>query len=163
MRDRLVAEMQSAGCLRLPRRIGPDPLLRERLGQPGRLRATAAFCVRHCRPERKDSAWDGAVSASVDPRQQRIHLLWNGYAHAVQPPEAFARHEIVPPDRDGEPVVSFTSTDDPHYQAMLTIIRQARAELLAAPRVDVPGAEVQTGTCRLFVPPVITDEVEGVE
>ena len=77
-------------------------------------------------------------------------MLWNGYAHAVQPPEAFARHERVVPNREGEPVVSFASVEDPHYQAMLRIIRDARETALAVARVDMPGAEILAGDCRQF-------------
>jgi hypothetical protein len=93
----------------------------------------------------------------VDPRRQRIHLLWNGYAHAVQPPEAFAKHPVLPPDPSGPPAVSFASTADPHYQAMLTLIRQARDQTLAAPRIDMPGAERIAGQCRQFVPPPLPE------
>ncbi len=87
------------------------------------------------------------------PDRQRLHLLWNGYAHAVQPPEAFASHEPVRVQRDGEPYISFASTEDPHYQALLEIIRQARATALRVPRVDMPGAEVVAGQCRWLVAP----------
>ena len=91
----------------------------------------------------------------IDPRRQRIHLLWKGYAHSVQPPEAFPKHEVLPPDPSGEPAVSFQSTEDPHYQRMLAIIRGARDVALSQPRVDMPGAEVIAGTCRTFrAPPV---------
>ena len=54
----------------------------------------------------------------VDPERRRLHLLRKGYAHAVQPPEAFPKEPIVPPDRSGTPVVSFASTADPVYQAI---------------------------------------------
>ncbi len=93
----------------------------------------------------------------VTPDRQRIHLLWNGYAHAVQPPEAFARHERVVPNREGEPVVSFASAEDPHYQAMLRIIRDARETALAVARVDMPGAEILAGNCRQFCRPPVPD------
>lgn len=86
----------------------------------------------------------------VTPDRQRIHLLWNGYAHAVQPPAAFSQHPLVRPDRSGEPAVTFASTDDPHYQTMLAVIHDARQAALAVPRVDMPGAEVLPGTCRLM-------------
>ena len=94
----------------------------------------------------------------VDASRQRVHLLWRGYAHAVQPPEAFPRRQWVPSDRSGEPVVSFASTSDSHYQAMLQIIKQTRADALASPRVDMPGANVVAGECRLFLLPAVTEE-----
>ena len=99
----------------------------------------------------------------VDPRRQRLHLLRRGYAHAVQPIEAFPRHEIVPPDPGGTPHVSFDSTGDPVYQAMLAIIRDAREKALAEPRVDMPGADVVAGACRMFVPPPLPDQPPELE
>jgi hypothetical protein len=75
-------------------------------------------------------------------------LLWNGYAHAVQPLDRFARQPFVPASTEGVPAVSFSSTDDPHYQQMLTIIRDARKQALDSPRVDMPGADVIAGECR---------------
>ena len=137
----------------LPRRRPEDPVLRERLDQPPGPASSAASCA---------PRWPKAarrVRAGPVPRpqgrsqRQRIHLLWNGYAHAVQPPEAFPKRPIVPHDPSGEPVVSFASTDDPHYQAMLAIIRDGREQALADPRVDMPGAEVIAGACRQFHPP----------
>jgi hypothetical protein len=91
----------------------------------------------------------------VDPARQRIHLLWNGYAHAVLPPEAFPKRPVVPYDPSGQPVASFASAQDIHYQTMLGIIREAREKVLANPRVDMPGAEVVPGACRMFLPPPV--------
>lgn len=92
----------------------------------------------------------------VDSRRQRIHLLWKGYAHAVQPPEAFPKQEVLPADRSGEPVVSFASAGDSHYQAMLGILCDAREKVLATPRIDMPGAQAAPGACRMFsLPPVL--------
>jgi len=93
----------------------------------------------------------------VDPRRQRIHLLWRGYAHAVQPPEAFPKQPPLPPDPSGDPAIRFASTADADYQAMLGIIRDAREQALATPRVDMPGAEVLPGACRTFLPPSLPD------
>ena len=89
--------------------------------------------------------------------QPRVRLLVSGYAHAVQPVEAFARRPIVPYTAEGTPVVSLAATSDPHYRNMLAIIRKARDQALAAPRVDMPGAEVITGTCRQFNPPPLPE------
>lgn len=99
----------------------------------------------------------------VDPKRQRIHMLWRGYAHAVQPIEAFAAQPVVPRDASGEAAVSFSSTADPHYQAMLAIIRGARRGALAQPRIDMPGAKVIPGTCRMLVPPPVPDEAPALE
>jgi hypothetical protein len=90
--------------------------------------------------------------------------VWNGYAHAVQPPEAFPKHPVLPPDRSGKPVISFASTGDAHYQAMLAIVREGREKALAAPRIDMPGAEAVGGECRNFNPPplpVVTPPLEA--
>jgi hypothetical protein len=88
----------------------------------------------------------------ADPRRQRLRLLWDGYAHAVKPLDQFARQPFVPASTEGVPAVTFSSTDDSHYQQMLTIIRDARKQSLASPRVDMPGADVIAGQCRLLSP-----------
>lgn len=153
MQKALTEEMRAAGCLECHGQNGQltyfendwvnlehpeySRLLRAPLMNRGR-----GYGLAWCRQRR------------VTPDRQRIHLLWDGYAHAVQPPEAFARHERVLPQRDGEPVVTFASVDDPAYQALLRIIRDAREAALAVPRVDMPGADVIAGTCRQFCPPV---------
>jgi hypothetical protein len=89
----------------------------------------------------------------VDPKRPRVRLLWNGYAHAVQPPEKFPSEPRIRPNDDGQPVVSLTSTADPKYQALLKVIREGRRKALAAPRADMPGADVLAGECRQFLPP----------
>ncbi len=91
----------------------------------------------------------------MDPRRSRIRLLRKGYAHAVRPIEAFAPQPIPPRAEGSKPQQSFASTDDPHYRAMLEIIRQGRQQALAAPRVDMPGAQVIAGRDRMFIPPPV--------
>lgn len=88
-------------------------------------------------------------------QQPRVRLLCNGYAHAVVPIEHFAPTPYTPPSTEGQPVVSFASTADPHYQALLAAIRKGRELALATPRVDLPGAEVMPGQCRTFLPPPV--------
>jgi hypothetical protein len=95
--------------------------------------------------------------------QPRVRLLVSGYAHAVQPVEAFSRRPIVPYTAEGAPVVSFAGTSDPHYQTMLATIRKARDQALAAPRVDMPGAEVMAGACRQFNPPSLPEVTPAPE
>ncbi|MHB8899589.1 MAG: LamG-like jellyroll fold domain-containing protein, partial [Thermoguttaceae bacterium] len=150
----LVAEMQKTGCL-------------ECHGEGGKITFFENDWINLERPE-----WSRIVRAplarggeglglatcrdrKVDPRRQRIHLLWKGYAHAVQPPEAFPKSQVLPPDPSGTPVTTFASTGDPGYQKMLSIIRGAREVALADPRVDMPGAEILPGTCRTFLPPPV--------
>lgn len=148
----LTAAMQAAGCLRCHgdgARITyfendwinlKDPEFSRILRAP-LAKGTEGFGLGLCR--------DRKVTAD----RQRIHLLRKGYAHAVQPPEAFERHTYVPYDPSGQPVASFASVEDPHYWAMLSIIRGARQAALSAPRVEMPGAEVIAGACRMYLPP----------
>lgn len=152
LRGALVSRMQAAGCMTC-HGAGGQPVFFENdwinLEKPELsriLRAPLAaggegFGLGFCR-DRK-----------VDPQRQRLRLLRNGYAHAVQPPEAFPRQPVLPPDPSGEPVVSFASVQDDHYQNMLAIIREGREAALAHPRIDMPGAEVVAGSCRDFVLP----------
>lgn len=158
----LVGEMQAAGCLRCHGNAGKiayfdgdwinlkDPPLSRLLRAP-LAKGSEGLGLALCRDRQ------------VDPQRQRIHLLWNGYAHAVQPPEAFAKHPIVPYDPGGQPVVSLASTQDGHYQSMLTMIRAAREKALTAPRVDMPGAQVTAGACRMFLPPPVPEVACAVE
>jgi hypothetical protein len=71
---------------------------------------------------------------------------------SVQPPDVVLESRQPAWDPSGDPHVTIASTDDPRYQAMLEIIRRARADALARPRVDMPGAEIVPGECRLQVP-----------
>ena len=146
----LVNEMQSAGCLKCHgdgRQIATfenDWINLQAPEMSRLLRAPLApgsdgYGLGWCRERR------------VTAEDRRLRLLWNGYAHAVQPTEAFPRQERRRPDRTGDPVVSFASPADPHYQALLAIIDSARQQALAAPRIDMPGAEPVAGTCRLLV------------
>jgi len=156
-RGALIAEMQAAGCVKCHGKGGRVAYFENdwiNLKDPAMSRILRAPLAKSS--EKKEGFGLGwCRERNVDPSRQRIHLLWRGYAHAVQPPAAFPRRKYVPSDRSGEAVVSFASTADPHYEKMLAIIRQARTEVLATPRVDMPGAEVNSGECRLFVPPPI--------
>ncbi len=91
----------------------------------------------------------------MDPMRIRTRLLRNGYAHAVQPLEAFAPQPVPPIQGGSKPQPSFQSTDNPHYQAMLEIIRKGRQTALSTPRVDMPGAQVIAGRDRMFIPPPV--------
>ena len=150
----LTGQMQAAGCLRC-HGDGQKILYFENdwinLRDPELSRILRA-------PLAKDGPGYGLSlcrDRQVDPNRQRLHLLWNGYAHAVQPPEAFPKRPLVPYDPSGQPVVSVASTADPVYQTMLAIIRDAREAALANPRVDMPGAEIVPGACRQFLPPPV--------
>jgi hypothetical protein len=91
----------------------------------------------------------------MDPSRQRTRLLVQGYAHAVKPLSDFAPQPMPPIEEGGQPHVTFASTENPHYKAMLAIIRQGRKRVLATPRIDMPGAKAIVGECRMFVPPEV--------
>jgi len=76
----------------------------------------------------------------------------------AQPPDVFRPSKLPKPDRKGPPKVTFASTADPNYRRMLAIIRTARANALAKPRVDMPGAEIIPGACRhIYAVPLPSD------
>lgn len=87
----------------------------------------------------------------VDPKQQRIRQLVDGYAHSVKPVEAFTRRTLIAPDRTGTPVIGFPSTQSEDYQILLAIIRRGRQLALAEPRVDMPGAKIVPGESRQLI------------
>ena len=91
----------------------------------------------------------------MDPKRNRIRLLRSGYAHAVRPLPHFAKQPVPPIRKGGKAEPTFASTDNPHYQAMLAIIRTGRRQALAKPRVDMPGANVIAGKPRMFIPPPV--------
>ncbi|OQB87177.1 MAG: hypothetical protein BWX88_00588 [Planctomycetes bacterium ADurb.Bin126] len=92
-------------------------------------------------------------NAKQDPERIRTRLLYNGfYQHAVQPLKAYESRELPPPNTQGEPVITFASTADAGYQDLLAIIRSGREQALAAPRVDMPGAEIIAGASRQIFP-----------
>ncbi|OHB86120.1 MAG: hypothetical protein A2V98_19215, partial [Planctomycetes bacterium RBG_16_64_12] len=76
---------------------------------------------------------------------------------SIQPPDVLYESRQPEWDPGGEVHVAMQSTDDPHYQAMLRIIRHARSEALARPRVDMPGAEIVPGVCRMQAPPPVPE------
>ncbi len=92
--------------------------------------------------------------AQIDRQRVRL-LVGGGYAHAVQPLEEYRKAGVQPePNTAPAPrAVSFASTDDAHYQAMLNAIRKGRRDALVTPRIDMPGAEIVAGHSRQFVPP----------
>lgn len=89
--------------------------------------------------------------------QQRVRLLVKGYAHAIQPIEAYTVIERMLPDISGKEAASFASAGDANYAAFLRIIESARDTALKTPRVDMPGAVVHPGQCRQFVPTPLPD------
>jgi hypothetical protein len=147
-REALIAEMQKSSCLCCHAdekgkvsRFEEDWINLEKPELSRILRAPLAagsdgFGLGLCRAD------------AVDPKRQRIRQLVDGYAHAVKPVEAFARRAFPRPETNGEPLISFASSNDDTYQAMLAIIREGRRLALAEPRVDMPGANIVPGESR---------------
>ncbi len=163
IKNALIAEMQKAGCVRCHgsgnrvTRFENDWFNLKRPEMSRILRAPLA-------EGKAGGGLAGCRDRKVDPKQQRIRILVGGsYAHAVLPVSAFAPREITAADDDGRPVLSFASTEDPHYQAMLGIIRDGRRRALATPRVDMPGANVQAGLCRHLRPPSLPQKLPPLQ
>ncbi len=167
IREELAAKMSEAGCSSCHgKSVGSDwfnlqtpelsRILRAPLA-PGEQGHGLSICRNH----------------KMDPQRERTRLLLRGYAHAVQPLSAFAPQPMPPIQPGGEPHVSFASTENPHYQALLAIIRRGQSKVLATPRIDMPGAVAIAGQCRMFVPPktppaplelkVVVDELGGAQ
>jgi hypothetical protein len=93
----------------------------------------------------------------VDQAFSRRGVFYNfGYAHSVKNLDTFPT-QVWPTQwpAAGKPVTSITSTNDPHYQKMLALIRTGRTEMLAKPRIDMPGAErigINAGRARQILP-----------
>lgn len=143
--------MRKADCMRCHGNAKGEPVVFEEdwinLQQPELSRILRAPLA----PGAEGSGLGFCRERKVSADRRRIRQLVNGYAHAVKPVEAFSRREFPVPDRSGDPVVSFSSTRDAHYQAMLAALRRGRKLALADPRVDMPGADVIPGQSRQLV------------
>jgi len=156
-KNALIKEMRSAGCMNCHEQKGKmtfesdwinlkDPQLSRILRSP-MAAGEKGLGLQDCR-DRK-----------VAPARQRIRMFYTGgYVHHVLPMDDFKPKEFTPPDRTGQSVVTFASTQDKHYQAMLSIIRKARIEALARPRRDMPGAKLIPGLCRTINPVPAPDQ-----
>ena len=154
IKESLVSEMRSAGCVRCHQsgkqiQFENDWFNLERPELSRILRAPLA----------KDEAGFGLAlcrEQTVDPKRGRVRILLTGkYVHRDLPVEEFKAETSPKPNTEGEPVVTFASTNDAHYQTMLAVIRDGRRQALAAPRVDMPGAEVVPGMCRQLISPAL--------
>lgn len=150
-RDALITEMRNADCMRCHGDQKGNPMLFEEdwvnLEQPELSRILRAPLAAGAEGYGLGFCRDRAMN----PKQQRVRQLVDGYAHSVKPVETFARRPYVAPDRSGVSVVSFTSTQNAHYQSMLTILRQGQKLALAKPRVDMPGANIIPGESRQLI------------
>jgi len=96
-------------------------------------------------------------------RKRKARTGYRLVDQGVQPPDVL-RESIQPKwDPGGDEYVAFASTDNEHYQTMLEIIRKTRADALASPRVDMPGAEVIAGECRMIVPPPVPEQPPALD
>lgn len=147
---KLRKQMTAAGCDRCHpgKQIGNDWV---NLQKPERSRILRA-------PLAKGGGLGAAICRDhpMDPKRARARLLRDGrYQHAVRPLKAFAPQPMPKIQPGGKPRPTFASADNPHYQAMLAIIRSGRAAALATPRVDMPGATIIPGKDRMFIPPPV--------
>jgi len=154
-RQALAAEMEAAGCARCHGEGGKVGRFESdwfNLRDPELSRILRA-------PLAKGGGGPGLGLCRERPasRRQRIRLLVNGYAHAVLPVEGFPRDPFPAWSEEGDPAPTFLSTEDPRYRSMLGIIRKAREAALAAPRIDMPGAEAVGGAPRQFIPPPLPE------
>ena len=140
VRGPLTAVMREAGCTQChaPSHIGSDWV---NLQTPEWSRILRA-------PMAKEPGGLGLAMCRARPARAGYPLV----DQSVQPPDVFLPSREPKWDPSGAPHVSLASTSDPHYQALLQIIRHARSEALAQPRVDMPGAVVEPGACRMQVP-----------
>ena len=156
IQNALQAQMNAAGCTKCHTYFDGDWFNLERPELSRILRAPLA------------AGKDGYGTAmcrnwKVDPTRKRIFVLRTGYAHGVTPIERFSAPPPAPvPEDDGKPVISFASTADPHYQAMLAIIQNGRRTVLATPRTDMPGAKLLPGAHRQFIPTPLPDPLPAL-
>lgn len=142
----LTAVMQQAGCTECHAsgHIGNDWVNLERPEWSRILRAPMAKS-------------DGGLGLAMC-RERKARAGYPLVTQRVQPPDMVVASRQPEWDDSGEVHVSLHPTDDPHYREMLEIIRRTRAEVLAQPRVDMPGAEIVGGECRMQVlPPLPLD------
>ena len=78
------------------------------------------------------------------------------------PPDVFNEPKWPQRDSTGQVSTTFESIDNPHYQKMLEIIRNARIAALNRPRVDMPGARINPGICRYIVPVPVPEQMPGL-
>ena len=146
-KDGLTKEMRSAGCMRCHENNGKfvfesDWINLKRPEMSRILRGPLA---------KGEEGWglENCRDRKVAAGRQRVRMYYaGGYVHSVLPLESFKPKKYIGPDTSGDPLITFLSTEDSHYQSMLKVIRKGRKEALARPRVDMPGAKIQAGMCR---------------
>jgi hypothetical protein len=101
------------------------------------------------------------LRAPLAPDGDGYGLAWcrdrkaNAGLHLVtqrdQPPDVFNVKRAPKPDVAGAGKISFASTADENYRAMLGVIQNFQKFALTEPRVDMPGAKINSGACRELV------------
>ena len=123
-------------------------------------------------PLAKDASGESLCrNRKFDQSFSRLGLMFqSGYEHAVKDLDKFPTQNWKSWEKslEGEPVVSFTSKDDPVYQNMLTIIEEARARQLLNPRVDMPfaneiGEGIIAGRSRQIIPQPLPQPLPKIE
>jgi len=163
IKQALVNEMRAAGCMECHENHGQIQFENDwfNLERPEMSRILRA-------PLAKGTGGNGLAlcqDKKVEARHRRIRLLINGYAHGVLPLEQWRKDGEQPP-RDMAPAETktmFASPDDEHYQKMLAIIQHGRRDVLAKPRIDMPGADVVAGYARQFVAPPLPERLPELE
>ncbi len=123
-------------------------------------------------PNAKDGFGVGLCrSRKVDPKFSRLGLMFkSGYEHAVRNLDQFPTQQWKPwsETTEGEPVISFKSTQDPVYRKMLEIMEKAAARQRANPRADMPGANevgngIVAGRSRQIIPQPLPETMPKLE
>ncbi len=144
-KDKLIAEMDAAGCTKChnPKgkdgRFEPDWFNFEKPELSRILRAPLA--------KGKDGHGEALCRDKTVDAFRRLRIFSTGrYEHAVKPLDSFPVQTWREWDKgpaSGEPVISFANTENPHYQKMLEIIQDGRKSALANPRLDMPGGRLR--------------------
>ncbi len=79
------------------------------------------------------------------------------------PPDVFRPPSWPERDTQGQVSTTFESTENPHYQKMLGIIRSARIAALNHARVDMPGAKINAGICRHLIRVPLPEKIRGLQ
>jgi mono/diheme cytochrome c family protein len=161
LRNALAADMKAAGCAechgdnkgnirRFDNWVNLErPELSLILRAPVAKTDKEAFGLGLCRARKVDQNFT-----------RRGTLFKAGYAHQVLSLDKFPSQKWVPwkESQKGDPVVTFAEgAKTPAYQNMLKRIQDARARILAKPRVDMPDAEfvgkgIVAGRSRQIIP-----------
>ena len=142
----LAGQMKAAGCTKCHAagHVGNDWI---NLTRPAMSRILRA-------PQAKAKGSPGLAWCRPRKAQQGLAVVKNDL-----PPDVFHPPSWPKRDPDGQPVISFASTEDPHYRKMLATIEDARRRALTRPRVDMPGARIVSGQCRLQAPMPLPESI----